>query len=384
MNRRSSFTRALDRLMTIKVGRVPIAALLAVAIVLGAPIAALARPGYLTTWAGKYPNSTSDNNAGCNLCHGTSTNNWNAYGSAIRQVWASNGNNISAAIDAVEGLDSDSDPTGSSNLAEINANTQPGWTTGNNNTIYDTNGDPIATNQPPPSGIGALDPSVGQPDIDVSPTLNFGTVAVGSSSTQSVTVANVGSADLTVSSLGVSGSADFALGAGAPSTPFTVAAGGNESVPVRYTPSGTGSDAGTLTIGSNDPDESSVEVSLSGTGATATGVTDLDIAAFRARHRVSLSRWSLALKLVIKNNGTQEATGTALIRGFQDGQAVYQTTISPVTDPLGNGRTRYVHEVPSDGFVAGLRVRWEVELDVPDDVDGPGNDTAGAFTRVVP
>jgi len=137
--------------------RLPLHWLLAAMVVVLAPTVVFAWSTYLSTWQTRYPSSTSDN-ASCDLCHGTSTSNWNAYGSAIKAEWDTNGNNIAAAIAAVEAADSDSDPTASSNLKEINANTQPGWTYGNNNTIYDDTGTPISTNRPPEVS-GKIDPA---------------------------------------------------------------------------------------------------------------------------------------------------------------------------------------------------------------------------------
>ena len=87
-----------------------------------------ASSGYLNvTWPGIYPGSASDNNAGCQLCHGNSTQNLNPYGADIATSCGASGT-ISQRIQAAEGLDSDGQ--GDSNLVEINANTQPGWTTG--------------------------------------------------------------------------------------------------------------------------------------------------------------------------------------------------------------------------------------------------------------
>ena len=84
-----------------------------------------AQTQYLVTWGNIYQGSTSGDNAACALCHTDVAGGaaLNPYGSDI----AGSGNIVSR-IQAVEGLDSDGDPTGCDNLAEINANTQPGWT----------------------------------------------------------------------------------------------------------------------------------------------------------------------------------------------------------------------------------------------------------------
>ena len=88
---------------------------------------AFATSGYSSTWSSLYPNSTSGN-SGCQLCHGTSTQNLNPYGFAISPN-CSGWSNITAGINGASGVNSDGDSGGDTNLQEINANAQPGWTT---------------------------------------------------------------------------------------------------------------------------------------------------------------------------------------------------------------------------------------------------------------
>jgi hypothetical protein len=113
---------------------------------------ALADSGILSGFSTTYPSSTSDNNANCQLCHGPTTSTFNAYGKALFDA----GVNFAA----VEGDDADSDPLGATNLQEINSGTQPGWTAGPNNTLYNrSDGSVNSTGQNPPAGIGTLDPA---------------------------------------------------------------------------------------------------------------------------------------------------------------------------------------------------------------------------------
>ena len=100
--------------------------------------------GILSTFNSTYPGSSSGANAGCQLCHGSSTSTWNEYGWGLRQ----NGQNFAA----LEGLPSININGGTTMLDEINASTQPGWTTGNNNNLYDDTG-LIANNAIAPGGI---------------------------------------------------------------------------------------------------------------------------------------------------------------------------------------------------------------------------------------
>jgi parallel beta-helix repeat protein len=120
-------------------------------------------PGYVGEWEGFYgPVPVSPEDEACLLCHGPDRRSqWNGYGFAILQAFSSldpppvgcneNGDGQVQPVEAfvcVEPLNSDGDPTNSDNLTEITANTQPGWTEGANNTLYDRTGIE-AENQPP-------------------------------------------------------------------------------------------------------------------------------------------------------------------------------------------------------------------------------------------
>ncbi|MGD8644866.1 MAG: PKD domain-containing protein [Chromatiales bacterium] len=120
--------------------------LLGLAILLFQAPQALALSSYVGTWSGIYPSSQSDNNASCALCHASNSNfAFNPYGQAISDSTAGP---IAARIQAVEGLNSDNDPTGSGNLVEINANAQPGWT---GSAPAGVTGDLDPAPQPPPN-----------------------------------------------------------------------------------------------------------------------------------------------------------------------------------------------------------------------------------------
>jgi hypothetical protein len=125
---------------------------------------AAAKGSYLVTWNSRYPTSQTDDNVingtgtSCQLCHSSpgGGDGFNAYGWKMRELMGSM--SLSAAIQACEPFDSDLDPTGSDNLTEINADTQPGWTSGPNNTYYFKNGSTQSGNNPPALILGQLDP----------------------------------------------------------------------------------------------------------------------------------------------------------------------------------------------------------------------------------
>ncbi len=123
---------------------------------------------WMNTWQNQYPTSASLTNCAnvspggsapgaCNLCHAESYDHWNRFGWQL-VLEMQGGASLSEALVAVELVDSDNDPNGITNLDEILADTQPGWTPGPNNRIYARGGD-ITENQLPPAGfLGDLDP----------------------------------------------------------------------------------------------------------------------------------------------------------------------------------------------------------------------------------
>ena len=261
-----------------------------------------AKSTFISTWNSLYPASDSLSNAtpdGCQLCHASAAGSGrNGYGADLDIAMVTM--SLSDALEAIEVLDSDSDPTESSNIVEINADTQPGWAEGDD-----------------PSGvIGLLDPGTPVADISVSPlSVDFGAVTVGTSGTDSVAISNVGSADLTVDSLSLSGSSEFSL-PGVPSTPFTVAANDSVNVSVEYAPLNDGLDNGTLEIASDSPGEELISVALSGTGVPVqvnecVPVIDPASLAFGS---VELGNTS-SLTTTVTNNGTLECAVEATVSG---------------------------------------------------------------------
>ena len=90
-------------------------------VLLAAP-SAQATNNIFNSWAAAYPDSLTDDNAGCLLCHNTpsGTGGFNPYGVDY----------FLEGLVGAEGLDSDLDPGGCTNIQEINNSTQPGWTPG--------------------------------------------------------------------------------------------------------------------------------------------------------------------------------------------------------------------------------------------------------------
>jgi len=113
------------------------------------------------------------------------------------------------------------------------------------------------------SGTGTL---AATPELNVSGSLAFGQAAAGSTSTQSVTVANDGAAPLLISGVSLAGSSAFTQQSNCGSS---VAAGSSCTVNVTYAAGAAGSsETGTLTIATNDGTET---VSISGSVAGGNG-----------------------------------------------------------------------------------------------------------------
>jgi hypothetical protein len=124
------------------------------------------------------------------------------------------------------------------------------------------------------------------PEIDVTDGTNpiagggnfdFGNVALGSSDTQTFTLENNGNAPLTITSSSLSGSSDFQITA---SPAASVASSTTTTLDVTYTPSSVGPASATLTVASDDPDESSYTIALTGTGQNTAPTVASPIADF--------------------------------------------------------------------------------------------------------
>ena len=119
------------------------------------------------------------------------------------------------------------------------------------------------------TGIAAAAPvvvtPVAAPNISVSTDiLIFGDVSVGSSTTATVTISNKGNAPLSIGGVSTT-RPQFSVSSGS----FTIGAGSSQNLIVTFEPTAEGGLIGGLSIESNDPDQPTSSVSLSGTGTVA-------------------------------------------------------------------------------------------------------------------
>ncbi len=199
-------------------------------------------------------------------------------------------------------------PAGGSMNLNLNFNTTGLFGGTYDGSIRITSNDPDEAVKIVPTSLTA----VGTPQIAASPaSLDFGTLYVGLTADRNVTLRNVGSDVLTISSLGFD-NPDFAL-VSTPSLPVSLGQNGTLPLTVRWTPSaGCSPCTGNLSVGSNDPDDNPLGVALTGIGVVPPeiGVTP---ASLRAALATTLGPTAIATtkKLVIENTGGSDLNWTA-------------------------------------------------------------------------
>ncbi|MHB8485878.1 MAG: choice-of-anchor D domain-containing protein [Candidatus Acidiferrales bacterium] len=125
----------------------------------------------------------------------------------------------------------------------------------------------ITSNASNPSLAISLSGTGIQPQISATPSsVSFGSVATGTTSSQTIRLSNPGSANLTISQASVSGTGFSVTGL---SVPITITPGTSMTFNAGFAPNSTGSATGSITLTSNAPN-SPMTISLSGTGAAAT------------------------------------------------------------------------------------------------------------------
>jgi len=121
--------------------------------------------------------------------------------------------------------------------------------------------------------------TVDVPDIDVSPTSkDFGSVQVTTSSApQTFNVTNIGTANLTVGAVTITGANSDQFSKQIDNVSGqTITPGGWATLQVVFSPTSVGLKSATLNISSNDPDENPLLVALNGTGSVV-AIPDIDV-----------------------------------------------------------------------------------------------------------
>ncbi|MEZ4861110.1 MAG: choice-of-anchor D domain-containing protein [Caldilineaceae bacterium] len=181
------------------------------------------------------------------------------------------------------------------------------------------------------------------PEITVTSTTNsFGNVGTSETSpVKTVTISNSGNAPLNLTSIQMTndGSGQFA---NTNSCGATLNPGASCTVGVTFTPNAAGAQSGVLTIASNDSDEASVAVNLSGTGvAQAPDITVLPTSLTFTDTIVNSA--APAQSVTVTNDGTGNLAIQALsLEGTDSDQFVVvdpSSTCSPLTKNLADGES---------------------------------------------
>nr|HQV33022.1 choice-of-anchor D domain-containing protein [Calditrichia bacterium] len=149
------------------------------------------------------------------------------------------------------------------------------------------------------------------PDIAATPaSVDFGTILLDSSAVRTVTLSNVGTADLNITAVNLSGAAAFSLESGG--DPVTLAPGASTDLTVRFLPLAEGPVSGSLEVLSDDPDEASLLVPLAGTGM-ARPEADIQVSATALAFGDVLIGESAPALLFVSNVGQMTLTVSATV-----------------------------------------------------------------------
>ena len=127
--------------------------------------------------------------------------------------------------------------------------------------------------------------------------MSFGSVTVGNSQSQTLTISNSGGSNVTISGASVTGAGFSVTGL---SFPYTLSPGASASMSVTFAPTNSGAASATLTLASNASNPT-VNVSLSGTGSALVGTISVSPG--------SLSFGSVTIGSTQTQNGSVTASG---------------------------------------------------------------------------
>ena len=177
-----------------------------------------------------------------------------------------------------------------------------------------------ATNSP---AVISLSGAGVQPQISVVPaSVSFGNVVVGTKNTQTITLKNTGTANLSVSQATVSGSGFATSGL---TLPLTLTPGQSTNFSVAFAPAGVGSVTGSVSLVSNAPG-SPTAIPLSGSGVAAT----LQLSA----SPTSLSFGNVSVGSSITQSVTLTNTGNSSVSISQINVSGVAFSASGLTPPL--------------------------------------------------
>lgn len=199
------------------------------------------------------------------------------------------------------------------------------------------------------SGIGVSN----APVIQLSTTtLDFGAVQTGSTSARSLTITNAGNAALTITGHSISGidalQFEITRNSGASIDP-----GANDYIDLRFRPASSGLKSAILTITSNDPNQPSVQVSLTGTG-TSTDQPKITVSQTDVDFGTTPPAVPVLRDVVISNTGSAPLHITSQTVGA--GSFSLDQPAAATIEPGGYSSMSLRFNPPSDGLYTGSAV----------------------------
>jgi Abnormal spindle-like microcephaly-assoc'd, ASPM-SPD-2-Hydin len=192
----------------------------------------------------------------------------------------------------------------------------------------------VSSNSPNSPMTIALTGTGTQPEIGAIPSsAPFGNVTVGNTNSQTITLTNGGTANLTISQGSVSGNGFKITGL---STPLTIQPGGNATFNAVFTPTGAGKVTGAVSL-ANDAPSSPYTIALSGTGVTQTQVLTFNVSGLSFGNVSVGSNSSLPATLTNTGNASvtvssSNTTGAGFtVSGVSPGETLNPNQSIPVT-----------------------------------------------------
>ncbi|MGV3659958.1 MAG: choice-of-anchor D domain-containing protein [Prosthecobacter sp.] len=216
---------------------------------------------------------------------------------------------------------------------------------------------------------------------------NFGTILPGTSTSLTFTINNTGGAPLTGLTPTIDGthSADFALTT-APSAP--VAASGNTTFTITFTPGAAGTRSAAIHFANNDGDENPFDINLTGTGASPEIAVEQPAGANLVDGSVTANFGSVltgstsSLTFTLKNTGTADLTGISTsISGTNAGDFV--VTTAPASSVAAAGSTTLTVTFTAGGLgarTAALQIASNDSDENPFDIALSGTGTLPEIT----
>ncbi|HHJ20987.1 MAG TPA: choice-of-anchor D domain-containing protein, partial [Gammaproteobacteria bacterium] len=149
------------------------------------------------------------------------------------------------------------------------------------------------------------EPDPTDPAISVSDDLDFGTVTIGETGEEAITVTNTGDLELEVGEITVAGTG-FAIDAADCADKSPLATGDSCDISVTFEPTEVGDATGSVSIASNDPENATTSVGLAGTATAApSGALEVTPASIDFPNTLAGQR-SDAIDITVSNIGTAE------------------------------------------------------------------------------